>query len=127
MSVSIMVVENDPMSRELAKRVLAAGGYRVTCVNDAEEALEVIGKVKPALVLMDVRLPGMDGFEATRMLRADPKTAHIAVAMLSAQAFAEDARRAVEVGAVDFLTKPIGARELLDRVDAIIAQAKAAG
>ncbi|HEX9695792.1 MAG TPA: response regulator [Actinomycetota bacterium] len=117
---SILVVENDPMSRRLAERVLTAGGYDVACVGDAETALESARTRKPDLVLMDVRLPGMDGLEATRRLLADPATADVAVAALSAQAFDEDVRSAMDAGCVDYLTKPIGARELLERVSEII-------
>lgn len=120
MKRSILVVENDPMSRRLAERVLTAGGYDVACVGDAETALESARVRKPDLVLMDVRLPGMDGLEATRRLLADPATSDIAVAALSAQAFDEDVRSAMDAGCVDYLTKPIGARELLDRVAVLL-------
>ena len=121
MKSSILVVENDPMSKRLAEAVLKAGGYTVRCVDDAETALKEARTVKPDLVLMDVRLPGMDGLEATRRLLADPETASVAVAVLSAQAFQEDVRRAMDAGCVDYLTKPIGARELLDRVAQILS------
>lgn len=120
MKRSILVVENDPMSRRLAERVLIAGGYDVACVSDAETALESAKAMRPDLVLMDVRLPGMDGLEATRRLHADPATADVAVAALSAQAFDEDVRSAMDAGCVDYLTKPIGARELLERVAEIL-------
>lgn len=121
MNASILVVENDPLSRELAQRVLAAGGHRVVCACDAEEALRLAADTQPDLVLMDVRLPGIDGLEATRRLRADPATRDVPVVALSAQAFDEDVRRALDAGCVDYLTKPIGARELLDRVAGILA------
>lgn len=117
----ILVVENDPMSRELARRVLAAGGYDVTCANDAETALQLTPSLRPDLVLMDLRLPGMDGVEATRRLRGNRATRSIPVAVLSAQAFSADAERARKAGCVEYWTKPIGARELLDRVGRIIA------
>lgn len=123
MTKHILVVENDPMSRELARRVLARGGYDVTVAHDAEEALRLAPGLHPDLVLMDLRLPGIDGVEATRRLRARRATAAIPVAVLSAQAFADDIERAREAGAVDYLTKPIGARELLDRVGRLLADA----
>lgn len=121
MKSSILVVENDPMSRRLAERVLTAGGYDVRCVEDAETALQEARASRPDLVLMDVRLPGMDGLEATRRLLADPATADVAVAALSAQAFDDDVRAAMDAGCVDYLTKPIGARELLDRIAGILS------
>lgn len=116
----VLIVENDPMSRELSRRVLVAGGYRVTLANDAEEALRVAPRLKPHLVLMDMRLPGMDGIEATKRLRRTRATARIPVAVLSAQAFADDVARARDAGATEYLTKPIGARELLERIDLIL-------
>lgn len=118
---SILVVENDPISRDLARRVLAAGGHTVTCVNDAETAIARARKSPPDLVLMDMRLPGMNGLEATRALRDDPLTKAVAVAAFSAQAFVEDVRAATDAGCVEYLTKPIGARELLDKVAMILA------
>lgn len=120
MSKRILVVENDAMSRELARRVLGRGGYDVHLAHDAEEALRVAPRLEPHLVLMDLRLPGIDGVEATRRLKAKRATAGIPVAVLSAQAFAEDAARAREAGCVDYLTKPIGARELLERVGRLV-------
>lgn len=123
MSARILVVENDPMSRELARRVLAKGGYEVTLAHDAEEALRVAAGLDPDLVLMDLRLPGIDGVEATRRLRSNRATSRIRVAVLSAQAFADDIERARAAGAVDYLTKPIGARELLERVGRLVAEA----
>ncbi|MHB8511285.1 MAG: response regulator [Actinomycetota bacterium] len=124
MTQRILVVENDPMSRELALRVLKAGGYSVASADNAEAALELARSKssKPDLVLMDMRLPGIDGLEATRRLRADPATSSIGVAALSAQAFADDVRRATEAGCDAYLTKPIGARELLDRVAEILSR-----
>lgn len=122
MAHSILVVENDPMSRELAQRVLCAGGFEVACVDDGESAIEHVRRSRPDLVLMDMRLPGIDGIEATRRLHADPRTRGVAVAALSAQAFDEDVRRAKDAGCVDYLTKPIGARELLERFQAIVAR-----
>lgn len=120
MKPKILVVENDTMSRELARRVLHAGGYDVTCASDAEEALRIAPALRPDLVLMDLGLPGMDGIEATRRLRADRATAGTPVAVLSAQAFGPQTQRARRAGCVDYLTKPIGARELLDRVGSLI-------
>lgn len=124
---SILVVENDPLSRELALRVLMAGGHHVETARTAEEALVRAPQLRPSLVLMDLNMPGMDGVEATRRLRDDPTTAGIAVAILSAQAFAEDVQRARDAGCVDYLAKPIGAGELLARVEAILSSAGRTG
>lgn len=118
----VLVVENDPMSRELCKRVLERGGFAVTCCHDGEEALLVAGALDPDLVLMDLGLPGMDGVETTKRLREASLEAPIAV--LSAQAFGEDLDRARKAGCVRTLTKPIGARALLDEVNALLEDAR---
>lgn len=123
---SVLVVENDPMSRELARRVLLAGGYQIFLAGDAEEALIVAAKESPDLVLMDLGLPGTDGIEATLQMHAQASTAHIPVAVLSAQAFDDIVARARGAGCVGYLTKPIGARELLDRVEELIADSRKA-
>ena len=120
MNGRVLVVENDHISRELARRVLEAGGYDVVCASDAEEAIFVAPDMKPDLVLMDVGLPGIDGIEATIVLHDDPELAAVPVVVLSALAFSADRERALRAGCVDYLTKPIGARELLDRIDAIL-------
>lgn len=119
----ILVVEDDRMSRELAVRVLSAGGYEVVCATDAEEALLIAPDVAPDLVLMDVGLPGIDGIEAAIVLHDDPEMADTPVVMLSALAFATDRERAMRAGCTEYLTKPIGARELLDRVNEILRTA----
>jgi CheY-like chemotaxis protein len=121
MTGRVLVVENDAMSRELATRVLSAGGYDVVCATDAEEAIFIAPEVRPDLVLMDVGLPGIDGIEATIVLHDDPTLAHVPVVALSALAFSSDRERALRAGCVDYITKPVGARELLDRIDSIIA------
>lgn len=120
MAETVLVVENDPMSRELARRVLTAGGYRTLLALDAEEALALAAKHLPDLVLMDLGLPGIDGIEATKRMHAQPATADVPVAVFSAQAFDEIVARASAAGCVGYLTKPIGARELLDRVAQLI-------
>ena len=105
--------------------MLTAGGYEVVCVTDAEEALLVLPDALPDLVLMDLNLPGIDGLEATLILREDPRTASIPIVVLSALAFAADRERALKAGCADYLTKPVGARQLLDRVDGILGVARA--
>jgi CheY-like chemotaxis protein len=116
----VLVVEDDRISRELATRVLSAGGYDVVAATDGEEALLAVRDAAPDLVLMDLGLPGIDGVEATQIIRTDPETCDIPVVVLSALAFGSDRERALKAGCIDYLTKPVGARELLDRVDWIL-------
>lgn len=116
----VLVVENDRVSRELAQRVLEAGGYEVRCASDGEEALLIAPDVRPDLVLMDVGLPGIDGIEASQVLHDDPRTASVPVVVLSALVFSTDVARASAAGAAAYLTKPVGARELIEHIDAIL-------
>jgi two-component system, cell cycle response regulator DivK len=113
----VLVVENDRISRDLATRVLEAGGYDVVCAHDGGEALLVAAEVHPDLVLMDIGLPGIDGIEVAEALYANPKTARIPVLVWSALVFSADRERARHAGCVGYLTKPVRARELLERVD----------
>lgn len=118
----VLLVENDPLSTELVHYALGAGGHRVVSFSQAEEALRIAADMRPDLILMDIRLPGMDGVEATLALRSDPATAAIPVAALSAQAYPADVDRAREAGCVDYITKPIRASELLSRVDTLLGR-----
>jgi two-component system cell cycle response regulator DivK len=116
----ILVVENDRISRELAQRALSAGGYEVVCARDGEEALLLAPDVSPDVVLMDVGLPGIDGIEAAQVLHEDPKTAAIPIVVWSALVFSWDIDRAKNAGCADYLTKPLGARALIDRIDGVL-------
>lgn len=117
----ILVVENDPMSQELSRRVLTAGGYDVVCVQNAEDALSRVACDPPDLVLMDLRLPGIDGIQAAARMRKCRATASIPVVVLSADVLPDVIARAREAGCVEYLSKPIGARELLERVGRVLA------
>ena len=112
----ILIVEDNPLNRELAEAILERAGYAVQAVGDAEAALAAAGADHPALVLMDIELPGMDGLEATRRLKADPTTRPIPVLALTAYAMAGDEARAREAGCDGYVTKPIHRPALLDAV-----------
>ncbi len=113
----VLVVENDRISRDLARQVLTTGGYDVVCAHDGGEALLVAAETHPDLVLMDIGLPGIDGIEVAEALYANPKTATIPVLVWSALVFSADRERAQRAGCVGYLTKPVRARELLERGD----------
>jgi two-component system cell cycle response regulator DivK len=91
-------------------------GFACMTARDGHEAIDRVRKRRPALILMDASMPGMDGWEATRRLKADPKTHDIPIYMLTAHAFATDRRHAVEVGADGFLTKPISPDVLVGEI-----------
>jgi diguanylate cyclase (GGDEF)-like protein len=112
----ILVVEDEPVAREALATLLGDEGYRVTAVRDGLAALDVVKHDPPALVLSDVRMPRADGFDLVRRLRARATTAHIPILLISALAAPERRVRGLDLGADDFLAKPVDFGELLARV-----------
>jgi two-component system cell cycle response regulator DivK len=103
----ILLVDDNLDARTMYGFCLEFEGFAYMTARDGQEAIARIRDRRPALILMDAAMPGMDGWEATRRIKADAGTRDIPLYMLTAHAFAEDRRRAVEVGADGFLTKPI--------------------
>jgi CheY-like chemotaxis protein len=108
----IMVVEDEESNLVLVTAVLEQMGHEVTGARSAEEAASLLPESHPALVLMDIRLPGQDGLSLTRQLKADASTASIPVVALTAHARPEDRVAALEAGCSSWLTKPLDARLL---------------
>ncbi len=106
----VLLVEDHPLNVELVRDLLEAEGVAVMFSTTAEEALAVASHEQPDLVLLDVTLPGMDGLEATRRLKADPTTADICVVVLTARAMKGDREAAFAVGCDAYLTKPLDTR-----------------
>ena len=104
---TVLVVEDNPVNRKLARNVLRSRGYRVLEADSGEEALEIARNERPHLILMDLQLPGLDGIEATRRLKADPQTQAIPVVALSAHAHQFDEARARAAGCAGYIQKPI--------------------
>ena len=102
----VLVVDDYADSREMYADFLAFSGFRVVEARDGREALEKAAEVKPDLILMDLSLPGVDGWEATRRLKSDPRTREIPVVALTGHAFAGDADSALQAGCDAFITKP---------------------
>ena len=119
---SVLIVDDDSGMAETLADILSVFGYAVTTASSAVTAVRMVTQTRPDLVLMDVTLPGIDGIEATEKLRGARATAAIPVAVLSAQAFGDNVERARQAGCVDYLTKPIGARELLERVGSLVGK-----
>lgn len=103
----ILLVEDNPMNRRVSQFLLNAQGYIVDEARDGYEALEKLKADLPDLILMDLQLPGLDGFAATRMIKQNDTTKHIPVVALTAYAMSGDAERAAEAGCDGYITKPI--------------------
>ncbi len=121
---SILVVEDEEDILDLISYNLKQAGFSVIAVESGEEALEVASEEKFSLVLLDLMLPGIDGLEVCRLLRAKPETKNIPVLMLTARTEEVDRIVGLELGADDYLTKPFSPRELILRVRAILRRAE---
>jgi two-component system, cell cycle response regulator DivK len=108
----ILVVEDNPLNMELAVDVLEAAGYSVLQAPDADAGIDLAKAEHPALILMDVSLPGMDGLSAAGVLKRGPETRDIPVVALTAHAMTRDEGRALAAGCAGFITKPIDTRAL---------------
>ena len=115
----ILLVEDNEMNRDMLRRRLERIGYEVDEVGDGDGAL-VRAASGPALILMDMSLPGMDGWEATRRLKTDPATASIPVIALTAHVMAGDRERAIAAGCDEFETKPVEFARLRAKMDALL-------
>lgn len=107
---TILIVDDNATNLKLAKVLLAAEGYDVCTAADAEQALAVLAKIEPQLILMDIQLPGMDGLELTRRLKSNPKTRGIIVVALTAYAMKGDEERVRAAGCSGYISKPIDTR-----------------
>lgn len=115
---TLLIVEDNEMNLEALSRLLTRRGFQVLGAGSGEEALRVAADSRPDLVLMDIGLPGIDGYETTRRLKADPATAGIPVIALTAHALISDRERALAAGCVDFDTKPIDLARLIAKIGA---------
>ena len=120
----VLVVDDDPFIARLLEIELRAAGYDVRLASDGLEALETIGDWLPDLVLADVMMPNMDGFELTRRLRQDSRTATVSVIMLTARGLSADKLEGFSVGADDYIVKPFDTPELLARIRGVLRRAR---
>lgn len=111
-SRSILIVDDNQMNLKLLQVLLAARGYDVRAAADAEEALAVLETWRPDLILMDLQLPGMDGLELTRRLKAHPARRDILILAITAYAMKGDEEKALAAGCDGYVTKPIDTRSL---------------
>ena len=112
----ILVIEDEADIRDLLTYNLTQAGYQVTGIEDGAQAFSIIRQIRPTLILLDLMLPGLNGLEICRLLKAQPETEAIPVIMLSAKGEAADMVHGLEVGADDYIAKPFNLKVLLARI-----------
>jgi two-component system cell cycle response regulator DivK len=118
----ILLVEDNDMNRDMLSRRLEKRGYEVVIAVDGQQGVALAQSEAPALIVMDMSLPVLDGWEATRQLKSAPATRAIPIIALTAHAMAGDRERAREAGADDFDTKPVELPRLLEKIEALLAR-----
>ena len=121
----ILLVEDNEMNRDMLSRRLERKGYDVVVAVDGQDGVDRAARELPDLVLMDMSLPVLDGWEATRRLKAEPATRGIPVIALTAHAMSSDRGKALEAGCDDYDTKPVELPRLLGKIEALLARAAA--
>ena len=117
---TILVVEDNEMNREMLSRRLERRGYKVLIATDGETSISMAQANAPDLILMDMSLPVVDGWEATRRMKADRALRHIPVIALTAHAMANDRDKALDAGCDDYDTKPIDLSRLLGKIESLL-------
>ena len=118
----ILLVEDNEPNRFMLSRRLARRGHQVVLAAGGRQGLEMARIEKPDLVLMDLSLPDIDGWEATRRLKADPETSHLPVIALTAHVMPWDRRRALEAGCDEYEIKPVDIHRLLEKMEALLGR-----
>lgn len=117
--MKVLLVEDNEMNRDMLSRRLARNGYEVVMAVDGQQAITMAGSESPDIILMDMSLPVIDGWEATRRVKADPATRSIPVIALTAHAMAEDEKKARDAGCDDFDTKPVDIQRLIGKINTL--------
>ena len=112
----ILIVDDNAINLKLVAYLMRANGYTVETALDAESAIEAVRANHPDVILMDIQLPGIDGLELTRRLKADPKTRDIVIVAVTAYAMKGDQAKALAAGCDDYITKPIDTRTLPETI-----------
>lgn len=121
----VVLVEDQEMNRDMLSRRLRKRGFEVTIAVDGQEGLDRVGEVHPDVVLLDMDLPVLDGWEVASRLKADEKTRQIPIIALTAHAMVGDRETALEAGCDDYDTKPIDFARLLSKIDNLVPSRKA--
>ena len=116
MSKRILVVEDQEDNRRIVRDLLLASGYQLIEAMTGEEGLKMATTEKPDLILMDIQLPGMDGYEVTRRIKAKPELKHIPIIVVTSYALSGDDKKAFDAGCNGYVTKPFSPRVLLAKI-----------
>jgi twitching motility two-component system response regulator PilH len=116
----ILIIDDSPTEVEVFTRLLEKGGFRVSHANNAEDGIARVKRDRPDLVIMDVIMPGMNGFQATRTLSRDSETSNIPILILTTKSMESDRVWGLRQGAKDFLTKPVDSRDLISRINGLL-------
>lgn len=119
---TILVVEDDPMNRDMLARRLAWEGYTIQTASNGRQAIEIANRDHPDLILMDVGIPLLNGWQATSQLKAHPNTSGIPIIILTAYALTEDRQKSISSGCDDYETKPINFELLLSKMRRCLAR-----
>jgi CheY-like chemotaxis protein len=122
---NILLVEDNEMNRNMLSRWLKRKGFIMTMAVDGDEGINMARKVSPDLILMDMSLPGTDGWQASKILKSDPATSAIPILGLSAHAMDAEREKALQAGCDDYDTKPIDIKRLLGKINSLLSKDKA--
>ena len=120
----VLVVDDEIYILHILDFILGAENYDVVTATNGEQALQKVQEEKPDLVVLDIMMPKLDGYETCRLIKSDPKTKHIPVILLTAKGREVDQKLGREVGASDYITKPFSPSKLIERVQAILGAVK---
>lgn len=118
--VTVLIVEDNEMNRDMLSRRLTKRGYHIILAEDGTEGLELATQKIPDIILMDLSLPGMDGYEATRRLRSHPSTREIPIIALSAHVRVEDINESIKSGCNEYETKPVELERLIKKMEVLL-------
>jgi len=119
---SILVADDDPAVIVALQHLLEQAGFDVAVAQDGQEALEAMGREVPDLLLLDVMMPRLSGYDVCERVRETPAWRHVRILMLTAKGGLVEARKGLALGADDYMTKPFSTRELLDRIRALLSR-----
>ena len=121
---NILVIEDDPKNMKLIKAVLQRGNYAVLEAENADDGIEMARKYHPDVILMDIQLPGINGWDATRLIKSDPELKNIPVVAVTSSAMVGDEEKALEAGCAGHISKPIDVHSFVDTMEQLVTASR---